>query len=83
MKIEHQGGLLTGEIARSGDNRYSFNQTVTLTDSFSKDHFELTIDLLTDKGAKYIAGVVKLYQAEMIRSEGERLVLSLAKCIDP
>jgi len=33
-------------------------------------------------GSKYIAGVIKLYHSEMVRSEGEKLVLSLSKCID-
>jgi hypothetical protein len=82
MKIEHQGSLLTGETPLSDDNRYIFNQTVTLKDSTNKDCFELTVNLLTDKGAKYIAGIIKLYQSEMVRSEGEKLVLSLSKCID-
>jgi ligand-binding sensor protein len=82
MKIEHQGSLLTGEVAVSNDDRYIFNQSVTLKDQAKKDFLELTINLITDKGAKYIAGVFRLYQSEMVRSEGERLVLSLSKCID-
>lgn len=63
MKLEHQGSLLTGETAPSDDNRYIFNQAVTLRDQTNKECFEITVNLLTDKGAKYIAGVIKLYQA--------------------
>ena len=53
-----------------------------MKDETQRDCFELTVNLLTDKGAKYIAAVIKLYKSELIRSEGERLVLSLSKCID-
>lgn len=83
MKIEHEGSLITGEAPPSDDHRYIFNQEVLLRDETQRDCFELTVSLLTDKGAKYIAGVIKLYKAELMRSEGERLVLSLSKCIDP
>jgi len=32
MKIENQGSLLTGEVSPSDDNKYIFNQSVTLKD---------------------------------------------------
>lgn len=70
MKVEHLGSLLTGETPPSPDHRYIFNQTITLKDPQDKECFELTVNLLTDKGAKYIAGIVKLYHSEMLRSEG-------------
>lgn len=82
MKIEHMGSLVTGESPPSEDNRFVFNQELILKDETQRDCFELTVNLLTDKGAKYIAAVIKLYKAELVRSEGERLVLSLSKCID-
>lgn len=82
MKVEHLGSLITGESPPSDDNRFIFNQEVILKDDTQADCFELTVNLLTDKGAKYIAGVIKLYKSELVRSEGERLVLSLSKCID-
>lgn len=36
MKIEQAGSLLTGEIPPSDDNRYIFNQAVTLKDPANK-----------------------------------------------
>lgn len=66
----------------SQDNRYIFNQSITLKDNQNKECFELTVNLLTDKGAKYIAGIVKMYHSELMRSEGQKIVLSLSKCID-
>lgn len=43
---------------------------------------ELNICLLTDKGARYISATLRLYHNEVIRAEGERLVVSLSKCLD-
>lgn len=70
MKLEHDGSLITGEVPSSPDHRYIFNQEALLRDTPLKDYFEITVHILTDKGAKYIAGVAKLYQAELLRSEG-------------
>ena len=64
------------------DNRYAFNHAFTIKDDLQSDCFQLTINLLTEKGAKYIAGVARIYQSELVRSEGERLVIPLTKCID-
>ena len=83
MKVEHQGILLTGDVSQGEDNRFHFNQTATIKDSSNKECLELTVNLLTDKGAKYIAGVAKLYPSEIVRAEGERIVVALVKCIDP
>lgn len=33
-------------------------------------------------GSKYLAGAVKLYHTEMLRSEGQTLHLSLVRCMD-
>ena len=44
---------------------------------------ELNICLVTEKGARYTSGMIKLYHSELIRAEGERLVVTLAKCLDP
>jgi hypothetical protein len=38
--------------------------------------------LVTEKGARYISASLKLYHNELIRAEGERLVVSLSKCLD-
>ena len=44
---------------------------------------ELSICLVTEKGARYTSGMIKLYHNELVRAEGERLVITLAKCLDP
>lgn len=43
---------------------------------------ELNICLITEKGARYISGIAKLYHNELVRSEGDRLVITLSKCLD-
>ena len=43
---------------------------------------ELNVCLITDKGARYISGIAKVYHNELVRSEGERLVITLSKCLD-
>lgn len=40
------------------------------------------MQLVTDKGAKYVGGVLKFSEKELIGSEGERLVVPIAKCLD-
>jgi hypothetical protein len=44
---------------------------------------ELNVCLVTEKGARYISGTIKLYHNELIRAEGDRLVVTLSKCLDP
>lgn len=44
---------------------------------------ELQVSLVTEKGARYISGHLKLYHNEIIRAEGDRLVVTLSKCLDP
>lgn len=41
------------------------------------------MNLITEKGSKYIAGIVKLFHNELVRSEGQRVVVALGKCLDP
>lgn len=76
---------MTAEIpSGNNDSKYIFNQDIILKSSYDqKECFEFILHLVTDKGSRYIGGVVKLYHSEMIRSEGEKLSLSLAKCVDP
>jgi hypothetical protein len=42
------------------NNKFVFNQEVTLKQNFDKDFFEIVVHLVTDKGATYIAGVIKI-----------------------
>jgi hypothetical protein len=37
---------------------------------------------VTDKGAKYVGGVLKFVESELIGSEGERIVVPVNKCLD-
>ncbi len=39
--------------------------------------------MITEKGSKYIAGIVKFFHNELLRSEGQRIVVALGKCLDP
>ena len=38
--------------------------------------------MVTDKGAKYVGGVLKFAEKELIGSEGERIVVPISKCLD-
>jgi hypothetical protein len=40
------------------------------------------VNLVTEKGAKYVGGVLKLVESELIGSEGERVVVPITKCLD-
>ncbi len=82
MHIQFNNNTLTTEVAPSSTNRFIFNQEVTLQEDPDKQHFELVVHLTTDKGAKYIGGVIKLLNNELMKSEGERLNVPLIKCLD-
>lgn len=38
--------------------------------------------MTTEKGAKYIAGIARLAQAELVHQEGEMMTVHLSKCLD-
>lgn len=40
------------------------------------------MQLVTEKGAKYVGGVLKFVENELIGSEGERIVVPISKCLD-
>lgn len=42
----------------------------------------MIVNLVTDKGAKYVGGVLKFVENELIGSEGERIVVPISKCLD-
>ena len=80
--LEHSGNAITTEVATSAPNKFTFNQEVTLKNETEKDYIEVLVQLVTDKGAKYVGGVLKFVEKELIGSEGERVVIPLAKCLD-
>jgi hypothetical protein len=82
MAIEQSGRPLTNEVPSNEEGRFLFNQEVRLREESQKLFTELSISLVTEKGARYISGVVKLYHSEIIRSESDRLVITLSKCLD-
>lgn len=82
MRIEHNGIPLTTEAGLSDTQKFVFNQEVTLKEDGDKQYSEVTVTLITEKGGKYIAGIMKLSHTDLIRSEGECLTIPLAKCLD-
>jgi hypothetical protein len=38
--------------------------------------------LSTEKGTRYVAGVIKLLSSELLRQEGEILMARVTKCVD-
>lgn len=42
----------------------------------------MIVNLITEKGAKYVGGVLKFVEKELIGSEGERIVVPINKCLD-
>lgn len=83
MIIELRGTTLTNEVSSNDSNKFIFNQEANLKGDHLRSFFELTITITTDKGARYIAGVIKLQQSELINQEGELLIIPLSKCLDP
>lgn len=47
-----------------------------------KQSIELTVMLSTEKGTRYVAGVIKLLSSELLRQEGEILMARVTKCVD-
>lgn len=82
MVVEQAALPLTKEVPPSEDGRFLFNQEIRLKENGEKIFTELNISLITEKGARYTSGLIKLFHNELIRSEGERLVVTLSKCLD-
>lgn len=57
--LEHAGNTITNEVAASSPNKFLFNQEVTLKNDTDKDYIEVVVQLVTDKGAKYVGGVLR------------------------
>lgn len=70
LKIEHLGSMIAPEVSPSDNDTFIFNQEVCLIDEQQRDHLELSFHLVTEIGSKYLAGAVKIYTEEMLRSEG-------------
>lgn len=82
MVVEQAALPLTKEVPPSEDGRFLFNQEIRLKEASEKLFTELNISLITEKGARYTSGLIKLFHNELIRSEGDRLVVTLSKCLD-
>lgn len=63
MKLEYAGEILTSEVGQNDSGKFIFNQEVTLKEDTDRTYFEIIANIATDKGAKYIAGIIKLAQA--------------------
>lgn len=57
--LEHSGVAITSEVAAASPNKFVFNQEITIKNESEKDHIEVIVNLATDKGAKYVGGVLK------------------------
>lgn len=64
------------------NNKFIFNQEVTLKNNSDKNHIELVVQLLTEKGNKYVGGVVRLVENDLVASEGECMAVQVSKCLD-
>lgn len=60
MKLEVNGQMITGEVTMNQSEKFIFNQEVIVNEDVEKSYMEIIAHLNTDKGAKYIAGIVKL-----------------------
>lgn len=54
-------------MSQNETGKFIFNQEVTLKeDTTDRAYFEIIAAITTDKNAKYIAGVIKLAQSELV-----------------
>jgi hypothetical protein len=80
--LEYAGNPITSEVAASSPNKFIFNQEITIKNETDKEYIEVLVQLTTDKGAKYVGGVLRFVEKELIGSEGERILVPIAKCLD-
>lgn len=82
MRLEVNGETITGEVAMNQSEKFIFNQEIVLNEDTEKSYMEIVAHLNTDKGAKYIAGIVRLDAKELDHQEGELLCVPVTKCLD-
>ena len=82
MKVQHKGIVLTNEVTESEDGLYIFNQEATLSGDHRQQDIELTVNLLTDMGSKYLAGTVKISSHQMISYEKDNMMIAVSRCMD-
>lgn len=82
MILEQAGHAITKEVPPAEEGRFIFNQEIRLREESDKSFSEISVCLVTEKGARYVSASLKLYHNELVRAEGERLVVSLSKCLD-
>ena len=83
MKLQYNGESLSAEVTQNDSGKFIFNQEITVKEDLDRNCFEIIAQLITEKGSKYIAGVVKLMKSELANQEGEMLISHLTKCLDP
>ena len=70
MSLDLKGSPLSPDVQPNDFNKFIFNKEITLKEDDGRPFLEITANIITDKGAKYIAGVIKLQQSELIKQEG-------------
>jgi hypothetical protein len=83
MALEFNKQPLTREVPSGEGSKFLFNEEVTLRAEVETQTFDIIANLYTDKGTRYTSGIMKLLCAELTRSQGERLIIPLTKCLDP
>ena len=60
LYLEHAGKTITSEVSPSQQNKCTFNQEASLTNSTDKSYLEIVVYLHTEKGSRYVGGVIQL-----------------------
>lgn len=69
-------------MAPSEAHKFIFDQDITLKVEGGREAFDIMINIYSDKGAKYVTGLLKLQPVDLKRAEGETVVVALTKCLD-
>ena len=73
MVVEQAALPLTKEVPPSEDGRFLFNQEIRLKEVSEKLFTELNISLITEKGARYTSGLIKLFHNDILPQKREML----------
>jgi hypothetical protein len=65
MKLEHSNNVITDEVAFNQHHKFMFAQDVIIKEECDKQSFDVNVLLITEKGAKYVSGVIRLSHAEL------------------
>ena len=64
MVAENNGQSLTDEVAIE-ENKFIFGKKIILKEKSCSEFCEIIFQLITNKGAKYVAGVLKIKPSEI------------------